>query len=593
MCHAGSLATIYENYPVEFGCLQWSSSEEKILYTAEKKKPKSEPFLPTPIKPSEDLSYGDKYVMVEDWGETLPGKSQPVLVVWDWAAGTISELAASPELISNFSLGQGVWAADGSVVCIGWDTRPRRLGKVFCTNRLSSIFRINQDGSHETIWGGNRSVRSVRFSPDGKNLVWLERETFGPHHACMKLMKMSWPPKKDENSSCSAETVVDIVDKSILTANGEPFFGIYSTDLGNFWLNDNKTIVISTSQRASIRSYAIDIDSSQITDITGCSADDETFSLEVLDVKNDYILASRSSLGRLPSLVLKHVKSSDWIVLVKPEETVPSPVIDIVRLKSTVKPEVADEFSAIFCCPKDKKDVPLIVFPHGGPNSASTNISSPLTAFFNKLGFAVLFVNYRGSAGAGEASIKSLEGNVGTVDVMDCHQSALHLLEKYSSVLNRDKVLLFGGSHGGFLVLHLAGQFPETFRCTVALNPVVDLTGFGSSDIPDWVFAQIGEPYGFEKQIEVDSFVRMKSMSPIFYINRVKAPVLLLIGKNDLRVPPSQGINYYYALKARSVPTKLLLYEDNHGLRETPHTVDFAINTILWFLETIDYKFQQ
>lgn len=39
--------------------------------------------------------------------------------------------------------------------------------------------------------------------------------------------------------------------------------------------------------------------------------------------------------------------------------------------------------------------------------------------------------------------------------------------------------------------------------------------------------------------------------------------------------------------------SRLLLYEDNHGLRETPHTVDFAINTILWFLETIDYKFQQ
>lgn len=87
-------------------------------------------------------------------------------------------------------------------------------------------------------------------------------------------------------------------------------------------------------------------------------------------------------------------------------------------------------------------------------------------------GFAVLFVNYRGSAGAGEASIKSLEGNVGTVDVMDCHQSALHLLEKYSSVLNRDKVLLFGGSHGGFLVLHLAGQFPVSSAYSQILKPL-------------------------------------------------------------------------------------------------------------------------
>ncbi|KAF6204297.1 hypothetical protein GE061_002637 [Apolygus lucorum] len=568
----------------EFGCMEWSPCEKKLLYTAEKKKPKAEPFLPSPSKPSEDISYGSEYVMVEEWGETLVGKSSPLLVVCNTLKNELS--VVSPDS-SELSLGQGVWAPDGSIVCVGWETLPRRLGKVFCTNRSSWLVHISSEGKATNLTKDNVAILSPKFSKDGSKLIWLERESGGAHHAATRLMKMDWSTKE-------VSVVVDIVDKCSTTLNGEKFFGIFSTNLGNCWTDDNKTVIINSVQRASIRMYAIDVDTKDILDITGCSANEESFSCGVLDVRQDLILAWKSSLLCTPSLLIGRLSKTtpiEWTVLIESQLTVKDFMVDVMRLESNILTEKEKDFSAIYFGPKsDVKNVPLIVFPHGGPHSSSTNSYSMLAAYFGRLGFAVLFINYRGSIGAGEASVKSLLGNVGTMDVSDCHQSTLKALENHSSVLSKDKCILFGGSHGGFLVLHLSGQYPTLFTSTVALNPVVDLTAFGSSDIPDWAMVESGFEYSPTAELDGKAFDEMKKMSPISHINNVIAPTLLLIGKFDLRVPPSQGINYYFALKARGKKTKVLAYEDNHGLPKTPHEVDFAINTVLWYLDCIEHS---
>lgn len=78
---------------------------------------------------------------------------------------------------------------------------------------------------------------------------------------------------------------------------------------------------------------------------------------------------------------------------------------------------------------------------------------------FGFAGFATLQVNFRGSTGQGQASVDFLPGRVGNTDVKDCHQAALEALQTFTC-LDPKQVVLYGGSHGGFLVAHLSGQYP-------------------------------------------------------------------------------------------------------------------------------------
>lgn len=94
-------------------------------------------------------------------------------------------------------------------------------------------------------------------------------------------------------------------------------------------------------------------------------------------------------------------------------------------------------------------------------------------------------VNYRGSIGQGQASIDFLLGRVGDSDVRDCKLATETCIKMFNCSAQR--CVLFGGSHGGFLVTHLSGQYPDSYCAVAARNAVIDIsTMIYSSDIPDW-----------------------------------------------------------------------------------------------------------
>ncbi|CAK1595792.1 unnamed protein product [Parnassius mnemosyne] len=571
----------------EFGSLDWAKDETAVVYVAEKKLKKSEPYIKrkSEEKAKADGSgesapkKGEEFLYRQDWGEQLVGKQMSVIVVCRLPAESFTVLEGLPE---SWCPGQVRFTNDGqSVVGVAWETEPRRLGLIFCTNRPSYIFNLTLDGSMTKISSEGMSVRSPRLSPTG-DLLWLQRVADGPHHACHALVA-----KKKDASEVSS--VIDIVQTELKIQNGESFYGIYSQALPSKCFASDNRVVFSTPQRNEVRSYVIDIDNGSIIDISNKSIIGST---TVLDVKSDVILASCSNMTTPGQLYVARLpaKGSEanikWIQVTKPCEvpaSVANSTVHYMELEQNTQ-DTVKSFTALYFAPNcENKKLPLIVWPHGGPHSGFVNAYSLEAALFNMIGFASLQINYRGSIGSGKASVRYLPKRVGDADVKDCKLATDEVLKQHP--VDPNKLCLFGGSHGGFLVTHLSGQYPDLYKVVVSRNPVTDVASmFNSTDIADWCAVEAGFTFTEKGPVSEEELVAMRRCSPLVHVHRVKAPTALMLGSGDKRVPHYQGLEYSRRLKANGVPTRIYMYEDNHSLSSLPAEMDNLINSVDWFL---------
>ena len=146
------------------------------------------------------------------------------------------------------------------------------------------------------------------------------------------------------------------------------------------------------------------------------------------------------------------------------------------------------------------------------------------------------------------------------------------------------RVFLYGGSHGAFIALHLAGKFSEAFRALVARNPVVDkATKSQASDIPDnGMLIDInasGNPGPSAMHI-------LYNASPISIAAFLTVPIFLMIGSSDRRVPPNQGYLLYHELQGLGKKNvRMNVYDDCHPLSKPSVHANVMINTALFFAE--------
>ncbi|NWJ04637.1 APEH enzyme, partial [Crypturellus undulatus] len=579
----------------QFGCLAWSHSETHLLYVAEKKRPKAESFfqskapelgssaeedLGCPKKPEAPIK-GEQFVYREGWGETLGSRSTPVLCVLDVEGGSISVLEGVPEHISP---GQAFWSpGDTGVVFVGWWHEPFRLGLRHCTNRRSALFYVDLTGGKcELLSDDTKATWSPRLSPDGCRVAYLQNSALGPHQQCSRLHVYDWYTRR-------TDTVLEAVPRQAAGA----FPGIYCSALpGLCWAADSQRLLLDTAQRSQQDIFVVDTQTGTVTSLT---ADAPQGSWSLLTIDRDILVASFSTPNCPPKLKVALLPGAgreaqvQWQCL---QDAAPVP--GIAWTVHTLHPQQEHEhyggldFDAILLRPSEghaARKPPLVVMPHGGPHSVFVAGWMLYPAVLCSMGFAVLLVNYRGSLGFGQDSVASLPGNVGTQDVQDVQLCVEQVLQE--EALDPSRMALVGGSHGGFLACHLIGQFPDTYQACVVRNPVVNIASMvTTTDIPDWCLTVTGLPYAPDALPDPAQWAEMLHKSPIRYVDRVRVPVLLLLGEDDQRVPPKQGLEYYRALKARGVPTRLLWYPSNgHALAGVEAEADGFMNIALWLLE--------
>ncbi|XP_067907578.1 acylamino-acid-releasing enzyme-like [Heterodontus francisci] len=583
----------------QFGCLVWSHSETLILYIAEKKRPKAESFFQTKLELSveeeDDDSNkadkfqkpvkGDQFVYWEDWGETLVNKSTPVLCVLDIESGNISILDGVPEHISP---GQAIWAPkDTSIIFVGWWHMPWRLGLKYCTNRKSALYCVDLMGSEcLQISSGVNSVHSPRLSPDQRHVIYLEGGNLRTHHQCCSLSLYNLDKKV-------ISTLVEIVNYPTL----DGFTGIYSSELAlNCWATDSQRVVIDTVQRSRKDLIVVNSATGIVTSLTTGS---EVGSWTLLDIHQDLMVVSCSSPNCPPTLKVGFLPAAGqeqkitWVALDEAEQLagIEWKILTFTPPSEQENPKFPGlQFEGILLIPGQKKDVkpPLVVSPHGGPNSIFVASWMLLPVALCRLGYTVLLVNYRGSSGFGQDSIRSLPGNIGSQDVKDVQYAVESVLKEV--YVDSEKVLLIGGSHGGFIGCHLISQYPGFYKAFATKNPVINLASkLGTTDIPDHTIVQAGFDFAPDQLPTPSLMTALLNKSPITNVSRVRTPVLIMLGEKDKRVHPTQGLELYRALRFRSVPVRLLWYpDDNHSLSRVGTEADVFMNVALWFDFALD-----
>ncbi|XP_064524000.1 acylamino-acid-releasing enzyme-like isoform X4 [Pseudopipra pipra] len=581
----GKHGEVYTEGP--FACLAWSQSETRLLYVAEKSRPKHRPPCPWDVPRAarsaeeDEDEEGEQFLYHEDWGEALSTRSVPILCVLDLESSSLSVLEGIPE---HLSPGQALWSpGDRGVVFVGWWHEPFRLGLSACSNRRSEIFHLDlSSGCCELLSAENGAACSPRLSPDSQRLLYLEGAVGGPHRQCLRLCMLTWQTRQ-------TVTVLDVVQEPT-----EAFAGLYTEVLPpRCWAADSRRAVLSTPQRSRTDLLLVDTEAATVTNLTAGSPEG---CWELLTLQWDLLVATCSAPHHPPSLVVAVLPPAGRELPLRWVPVEDTPTVPGVTWKTlTVRPSCSgqspaahdtQDFEALLLSPLDgTAPHPLIVCPHGGPHAIFDARWRPSMAALCRLGFAVLLVNYRGSLGFGQASISSLLSRVGEQDVADTQlavEQALH-----SEPLDPHRLALLAGSHGAFIALHLLIREPERYQACALRGPVSNLPALlGTSDIPDWRYTSLGLPYSFERVPCAEEVATMLLRSPIAQAAQVRTPVLLCVGARDRRVSPTQALELYRLLRARGVPARLLWYpEGGHALTGVETEADVFKNCARWLLQ--------
>jgi len=226
--------------------------------------------------------------------------------------------------------------------------------------------------------------------------------------------------------------------------------------------------------------------------------------------------------------------------------------------------------------PEGDGPFPVVMFVHGGPTSLDTDRWNPHVAAFVDAGLAVGLVNYRGSVGYGREWRDALIGDVGGPELEDVNAGLRDLVAQ--GIANPERAVIAGASWGGYVTLLELGKHPDLWLCGVAAVPVADYERSYDESAP-LLQAYDRALLGDEPKNLPDL---MRDRSPINFVDEVRAPVLLLIGRNDTRCPFGQAMAYVDRLSAREHPHEVYVYETGHSsfdvderVRQTRLILDF------------------
>jgi dipeptidyl aminopeptidase/acylaminoacyl peptidase len=215
-----------------------------------------------------------------------------------------------------------------------------------------------------------------------------------------------------------------------------------------------------------------------------------------------------------------------------------------------------------------REPVGAVILVHGGPTSQSRRTFGAFTQYLVSRGYAVLVPNVRGSTGYGKSWTRLDSHDLGGGPLQDVVACKWWLVG--NAAVPEDKVVVMGGSYGGYMALAAEAFTPDEFAANVDYFGVSDLKSLVESFPPYWASfsRQIYEKFGNPRDAKDAKY--QHDRSPIHFVERMSRPLLVVQGDRDPRVTKDQSDRIVQALRARKVPVEYLVLEnEGHGFSRT------------------------
>jgi protease II len=232
-------------------------------------------------------------------------------------------------------------------------------------------------------------------------------------------------------------------------------------------------------------------------------------------------------------------------------------------------------------CATDVDPCPVVVSFHGGPEGQSVPGFSTRAQLFVEAGYVYVEPNVRGSEGYGKKWFHADDGPRRLDVITDIEDASKFVRTSWAKNGKAPKVGIYGGSYGGYSTLIGMTMFAGAYDAGASIVGISNLVTFLQNTAPYRRILRANEYGDLDK--DRDALVKL---SPITYVDRVKAPILLVQGASDPRVPVGEALQLHQALEAKKIPTRLIIFpNEGHGSQRRENQV-LQLGHVLQFFDT-------
>ena len=231
--------------------------------------------------------------------------------------------------------------------------------------------------------------------------------------------------------------------------------------------------------------------------------------------------------------------------------------------------------------------VPVIVNPHGGPQGIRDSWGfNPEAQLFASRGYATLHVNFRISGGYGKEFLKAGFGQIGRKAMDDVEDGIAYIIKE--GWADKNKIAIYGGSHGGYAVLRGMTKTPDLYACGVDYVGVSNLHTFMETIPPYWEkYRELLYKIWYNPSIPEEKII-MDEVSPALHVEKIKKPLFVVQGANDPRVNINEADQIVETLRKKGVDVPYMVkYDEGHGFGKEENRLELYKTMMGFFAENL------